>query len=1109
MQESDQNSSANKQPKDIWPGWPLTVLGERPAGGEKERSFNRRQLRRRNEIAALDILRDIHPDLVTGTPGLSLSETDVEDLLTKVYGKCEGYDLRRRHNFIVSGLAQGQKEGRWNIFVPAPIMVLHREPAPFTPDKFAALPALNQLCYKFDNTLADPAFYKEALIYIKQVRIRANSPPVTAEQLQAGQIIFSAAVNGGLLHRKWLAQLGAAITNSLVVEDDLVWLNLKDKEGEGERERHYLRRWFPDPVTALLILRWYKQRGKYWPDDASGIGDLKHTNFILGRFIAAIESEADARPSQAQLLDAATTRLGLLIPPFLIRFAKSRFQAPSLSPIQWVRLRKQRSCKFNDTKQTSSALVDLSKADRSLTLTNRTGTPSFPDQEKKLNEIKKLLSSYHHEIKPQVQPITRGIQKILDDEWDQLSPIVIVLAQWALAFIGGTQPGRGKIKPSSMHNYLSAIGKHLITHGVETNIAEASDEHWAALYDKVLNEAKTIDNKIYKAERLVDFHAFLVQAYNVPIVEVEDIAGIAKRVDVNIVSPREYASCRAYLLSDNNYSERLRSIQILLLTLGYRCGLRRNEGLKLQVRDIQGGAVTSKNIGRHEMLVRNSIYADVKYPKSTRRIPLSLLLTHDELNELIDWRDKRLQEISGDDIHNQLLFCHAGEDGRRLLSKETFDPITRALRLITGDPSVHYHHLRHSFTNIQLLRLVEEECPNLFPKEWNEYDGEALIPHPEQSMRQRLHLSPDSKPSRRLMYAVSLLSGHVDPKETTDTYLHLLDWILGSYLKNNETILSTAVQANLLDISEASLKVYRSRKGLKGETTAKGLLVAEATRYQNKLKDPAIVETIPTTTYSPPEFQADSDMQIPSPFLLYSMFRLNFQHQSADSIAERYGYNAKDVDSWIRSAKRLATLETKQSTSKLIRHTHKCLTSKQLSRSPHLPGLCPAKPHPNFEKKDVDMVFSGLLKLHEQNPDFARKGLRLYLTQTTSTRTDLKLPSENDQITWCNFLHAIGIPRRRIRATLSLHPQHSEKITRRHWAHLLNLPNENIVSEIIKQSVATPRNKYGRVTIWVETSSNKKNKQRLVNNDSNWSAQGLRFALFMGSVLILGKESAR
>ena len=86
--------------------------------------------------------------------------------------------------------------------------------------------------------------------------------------------------------------------------------------------------------------------------------------------------------------------------------------------------------------------------------------------------------------------------------------------------------------------------------------------------------------------------------------------------------------------------------------------MRRGEVITLQIRDLQDEYDADGDISQFglqpELIVRNTLQGNVKSVKSTRRLPLKLLLIEDEQEELRSWKQMRLAEIAGKKTGSQL-----------------------------------------------------------------------------------------------------------------------------------------------------------------------------------------------------------------------------------------------------------------------------------------------------------------------------------------------------------------------------------------------------------------------------------------------------------------------
>jgi len=134
---------------------------------------------------------------------------------------------------------------------------------------------------------------------------------------------------------------------------------------------------------------------------------------------------------------------------------------------------------------------------------------------------------------------------------------------------------------------------------------------------------------------------------------------------------------RDYLIHDQRHSVRLRQIQSLLLSLGFRLGPRRSEAANLRIKDLQ----TNQGIGvdlpvqdlRPELLIRSSAYGSVKSTSSVHRLPLTLL-SSDELSQLLKFEKTRLGEI-GDKACTNVVYIWSSEEDENeegnLMGKKT------------------------------------------------------------------------------------------------------------------------------------------------------------------------------------------------------------------------------------------------------------------------------------------------------------------------------------------------------------------------------------------------------------------------------------------------------
>jgi len=191
------------------------------------------------------------------------------------------------------------------------------------------------------------------------------------------------------------------------------------------------------------------------------------------------------------------------------------------------------------------------------------------------------------------------------------------------------------------------------------------------------------------------------------------------RVDARIISEEQYqlvmqalGTCGLELRTP-----RLVTAARLLLILGFRLGLRRNEALKLRLRDlhlpefsaaecahIQARQSHMRRLSKDEqarielpvdLLIRPHAQRGLKTQNAVRSLPLRELLEPDELTLLIDWYRERQQEESQNST-SEFLFCIPQLRTQWVSESCLFPALHDCMRAVTGSEFLHYHHLRHS-----------------------------------------------------------------------------------------------------------------------------------------------------------------------------------------------------------------------------------------------------------------------------------------------------------------------------------------------------------------------------------------------------------------------------
>jgi integrase len=223
-------------------------------------------------------------------------------------------------------------------------------------------------------------------------------------------------------------------------------------------------------------------------------------------------------------------------------------------------------------------------------------------------------------------------------------------------------------------------------------------------------------------------------------------------------------------------SPRRRRMIRLIVVIAFRLGLRGGEIQQLRV-----GHLLVR--GEPEILLWEIGDDQFKSRNARRRVPLRPLLSNDELEDLIDWRDERVaEEATGADR----LFAIPDENLRGV-SHSLIEELNLFLRehskVGTEDGFLHVHTLRHAcqswmFTAMTLAsgNIARSPFPDLpHSTAWLDLESErwkAIWGHP----------------TAKAAFLQACLAGHGEFFTTARSYIHFFPWVLASFLDASEAM---------------------------------------------------------------------------------------------------------------------------------------------------------------------------------------------------------------------------------------------------------------------------------------------------------------------------------
>lgn len=1037
----------------------------------------------REQAITLDIIQSDFSDIFAPIQNKVIPDEAVTNLLHKASANQPGQIKRIRHNTIVKFLRDGVLKHGWDVNIPAYVNMVQGEKAVATPGAFVQLRCYRELSKCYYVALSD---------YNPPCNLSSPKP----SKYEAGQLIFSMISWGGLHHLSWLESAVERLTAGISSLGAVYWYDLTRND--------QLRRWFPDSLTVLLIRRWYRRWGKAWPDESPAA--------LFEGFVRRLHGVFDTPLKKINaFINAASTASSLESCGFLHHYQTNSNSSVSLPQTAWWRLntKKRPLCiGKNDDEPVINFTPPTVDADA------LRGKGSI-DGLFVLRKIRNALSGQHKGKSRTRKQMAETLAEIGSDRG--AAPILRVLALWCRSQVTRKQDGGShNLKVSSIRTYVSRIGQPLtIKLSDVQDLNELDSYDWEHVYADIIDSARTNIHKSNRAFASRRFHDFLTERFAIIDTFIEQVSA-SRVVDAEILTPAEFK--RAFdLLSRQNSNPRLAKMCRLVLTLGFRCGLRRGEVHTLQLGDFHGLCVPE--LSRPELLVRPSKFGTVKSNAGVRRLPLRVLLTSDELCELRNWvQFRRSEQIANRPL--ELVFCDRNSPNTLISPRLLFDPIKEAMRIASG-ADLRFHHLRHSFATFTALRLLESTSGQLFPEEWASDDsGDIVMPCWGEDVSALVGLPDASSVTAKRLWMLSQLVGHATPGETLRSYMHLTDWLAYKWRASSRCkALSTEQQACVLGIDPASVSVFRTRHCLSGRTTANDLVSACSGGWPAGFRTSKLSEL--TSYVSPKLIELDFSELCAQPVTamgVYYFFNKMavLESKGVDALeaiaesASHFGISPEKARRWHQRAMRMMNDSTDKKAVKGVcrrwsaHHqgvTPNPFTASEQKKNPGvtLPELaqCPAPPTPHSGQELANYIFEKLVRCSQYEP--REFGAALDAVQNAMQRSHQQISFRSDankkrfrwllrQADLCHLLKVIVKP--------APGSDYSHKQIRAYWSEQLSVRFARV--EVSNELAIGQRNPWGVAQLEVLPNA------KMGASAKQMTMTTVRFALFTAAVVFDG-----
>ena len=621
----------------------------------------------------------------------------------------------------------------------------------------------------------------------------------------AGLILLSAIVHGGVLCKDDLYALARGNVGGAWRrhKEFLTWIEWKSREVGG------WRRWLADPVSALMLLRW--QQVIAGPLVSPDVPE-KSLHIVVGanlrKAIALLDLMPAERPrSLAQLIRWARCWFHVEIPPFLVGIATGNLPSASLPPTAWMRLL------TGESVRVESAVVADDHDDES-------PVPPPGRRDPKQAELRRTLLGPGAE-QPGFRSALANLERFARRA--DVSALQKRLAEWCMDLLGATSAEPADRRANTVRVYLETVDARLSRHFGADDPADFLVAQRAAAYEVILDETNNELTRARVARVLSLFERFLDPASNLAD-ELSTVVSETRQsanVDANFFTTSFLEIAREAVSPAQHTHDALDAgLREVALVLGHRAKLRRIEAWRLRLGDFSGRV-------RPELLVRPHQGEILKSTCATRRALLYATCTPDELRLLQDHAKAQVQAArdalatdADDDtapdsigpIGDGPLFGRYQSGTKPIPEATLFDPITKALQVVTGDETARYHHLRHSGLNRDLLLLMAPILPNC-----ERLLGEEATSCSATAAALQRALVGSNSPTKTALWAIAGAAGHASPSTTCGSYLHLLDWLLYCAVEPLAPTLTAAAAAALCGTTAAAMLQRNARYPEAGE----------------------------------------------------------------------------------------------------------------------------------------------------------------------------------------------------------------------------------------------------------------------------------------------------
>jgi len=726
---------------------------------DKDCKLSDLSLSQANGFSVLSLVSKFYPTLIEKMDAVQIKPEDIDYFEKKILENTPK-KINKQRQYLTRIIAHSVEQLECRSKLPKQLYPLPRHTPLVLEKDMMCLESLDRIIDQFKGQLKDFRQWDSSV--------------------QLGALLFSSVINGAQINKRNLEHIYSEHA-SWITENGLMYVqySLPPKDDDIAPEIIQYQRWIPDAITQVLVFTWIDQL-----EESTARPISEHCFIDLKQLWRTLLIEAnDTPPSMEFFIKMACSYQAFKLPIFIGKIISENNSTVCLPPESWLRVISGDPVQRLNSHSVST-LVPSTLAGQQVQVNE---SYSLQSQQVFMKKIRFILKEKTLTSKQRIEKI----ESHLNSKTQEVSTLTWLLGAWSHHLLRSGGLRKKKLSTSVIQQYLSTLTSPVLSafDGIDINTIHASE--WLDCLQSAIDNSHSQDigNKISY------FMLFAMQFDCVPTLDLSELEypDATHKVSANLITVHEFEALYEQLGQAPN--KRVRQIRLLVASLAFYCGLRHSECKYLLIEDICGKS-------QPELLIRANKYRSfsLKSRSSERRLDLSILLPESILDDLMAWQEQRLLEVKGKSNKSLLFLSYvprSAEDNSPLQDDLIFTYTQALMREITHDQTLVFHHLRHSFANWTLIRLLISEFPEplqstpVFLKHrW----FNTLNCH---KFRYQTISDQETKksPSYLLLYWLAVTMGHASPQVTIKHYLHLFDWISAELLRektldiNNVTLL--------------------------------------------------------------------------------------------------------------------------------------------------------------------------------------------------------------------------------------------------------------------------------------------------------------------------------